>query len=181
MFVRDSRLAEKLQCLLRIAEKGVGGFCAFELNGFAESLCEVLRDVAHAEKFGTCNIDDKRRRGSVKKRLQAHVVGVRLPDSVEIAHGERHRFAGMNALRDVHEDAIAKFGGVVEAEDRSFDVCGAAEMFEDSFAAEAADGIFADGAEFVGFLGTCARDRRKAVNISGGECSNSAVAETIGD
>src|SRR5882672_1061198 len=87
----------------------------------------------------------------------------------------------MNAFRDVHEDAVAKFGGVVEAEDGGPDVCGAAEMFEDAFAAKATNRIFADGAEFVVFLRTGMSDRRKAINISGGECSDAAVAETIAD
>ncbi len=181
LFVRDSRLAEKLERFLRVAEQGVGSFRAFKLNGFAEVFGEVLSDSAHAEELRAGDVDDKWRRGGLKQTLQAHVVGVGLPDGVEIAHGKRDWCAGMNALRDVYENTVAKFGGVVEAEDGSFDVCCAAEVFEDAFAAEATDGVFADRTEFIAFLGTAACDRRKAVDIASGECGDSAVAKTIAD
>lgn len=166
---------------MRVAEERVGSFHTFELNGFAESLGEIFGDAADAEDFGTSDVDDERRGGSVKQRLQAHVVGVGLPDGVEIAHGKRDGLANMDALRDVHEDAVAKLGGVVEAKDGGFDICGAAEMFEDAFAPETTDGVFADGDEFIGFQGTAASDWGKTVDVAGGECGDAAVAKTIGD
>src|SRR6266404_981914 len=143
--------AEEVARLLRITQERIRSFHPFELNGLPKTIGEFLRDFAHAQEFLTGDVDDERRRRSVGERLQAHGVGVALPNSVEIAHGKRDRFPGEDALRDIHEDAVTKFRGVVEANDGNRNVQSATEVLEDSLAAETTHSIFADRMERVRF------------------------------
>src|SRR5204863_5620687 len=166
-FERDARRTEMLTRLLRIAEKRVRRFGAFELDGLLEASGKFLGHFADAQEFRAGDVDYERRRGGERERLQAHGVGVALPDGVEIAHGKRNWLAGEDALGDIDEDAVTKFGGVIETDDGNGERESAAKMFEHALAAEAAHGVFTDRIERIGFGGAGLRDGRKAVDISG--------------
>ena len=181
LFIRDARFAEKLKRFLCVAKKRVGRFDSFESDGLAETCGKIFSDAANAKKLGASDVQNKRGRRRVEQGFERDGGGIGLPDGVEISHGKSDGFAGMDALGNVDENAVAEFGGVVEAEDGGFDVCGAAEVFEDAFAAETTHGVFADGIERIGFFRATLSDRREAVDISGGERGDSTVAKTIGD
>jgi len=106
---------------------------------------------------------------------------VGLPDGVEITHGKSYGFAGMDALGNVDEDAVTKFGGVVEPKNAGFYARDAAEVFEDAFAAETTHGVFADGIERIGFFRATLSDGSESVDISGGECGDAAFGESLTD
>src|SRR5689334_14559347 len=88
---RDAWRAEMLTRLLRIAEKRVRCFDAFELDGLLEAGGKFPGHFADAQEFRAGDVDYERRCGCERERLQAHGVGVTLPDGVEIAHRERDR------------------------------------------------------------------------------------------
>src|SRR5882672_5341625 len=111
-FERDARRTEMLTRLVGIAEKRVRGFDAFELDGLLKAGGKFLGHFANTQKFRAGDVDYERWRGGERERLQAHGVGVALPDGVEITHGERNWLAREDALRDIDEDAVAKFSGV---------------------------------------------------------------------
>src|SRR5215475_1145285 len=138
LFIRDARLAKKGECFLRVAEKRVGRFLSFELHGLAKARGKIFGDAADAKRVRPGDVYDERRRGGVEQRSESGCARVGLPDGVEIAHGKRDRLAGIDALSDINEDAVAESRGVIEPENGSFCVCCAAEMFEDALAAEAA-------------------------------------------
>jgi len=48
LFVRNARFAEELKCFLRVAEKRVGGFDSFELDGLAKTCGKFFSDAANA-------------------------------------------------------------------------------------------------------------------------------------
>src|SRR5580765_3659130 len=148
---RDARRTEMLTRLLRITEKGVRRFDAFELDGLLKANGELFGHFADTQKFRASNVDYERWRRCEGERLQAHSVGVTLPDGIEIAHGQGNRVAGENALRDIDEDAVTKFGGVIQTDDGHGDRESAAEVFEHALTAEAAHGVFADGIERISF------------------------------
>src|SRR5215470_4255141 len=181
LFIRDARLAKKTECFLGVAEKRVGRFLSFELHGFAKARGKIFGDTADAKCVRPGDVYDERRRGGVEQRSESGCARIGLPDGVEIAHGKRDRLAGIDALSDINEDAVAEFRGVIKTENGSFYVCGAAEMFEDALAAEAAHGIFADGIWRIGLERASARNRSEAIDIPGGERCDAAVAKTFGD
>ncbi len=57
------------------------------------------------------------------ERAERHLVGVRLPDHVDVAHRQVDGHAGQQALRQVHEDPVSHLDGVVEPQNR--DACAA--------------------------------------------------------
>jgi len=142
---------------------------------------KFLGHFADAQEFRAGDVDYERRCGGERERLQAHGVGVTLPDGIEIAHGKRDWLAREDALCDIDEDAVAKFGGVIETNEGNGNRESAAEMFEDALAAEAAHCVFTDGIERIGFAGACLRDGRKAVDVAGGKCGDAAFGESFAD
>src|SRR5262249_57550451 len=80
--VAGARFAEKRECFLCVAEKGVRRFDAIELRGLPKPLGKIFRYPPDAEEFRASDVENERRAGCVKKRLQAHRRSVALPHSI---------------------------------------------------------------------------------------------------
>ena len=115
------------------------------------------------------------------KRSQRDRVGVGLPDHVEISHGQVDRLSREHLPRQVHQHAIAHFDGIIQANHGHGNVHGAAEMIEDTLAAQAAHRVLADRNGRVGLFRSTPCYGHEAIDIAGREGNDAAAPELEGD
>src|SRR5258705_6342005 len=102
----------------RVSEQSVNGFGAGEFRSAAQELTQTRGNVTHGENLGPTEVPDGWRRAGERERAQDHVVGVALPNAVEVAVGEIDRLARMNLLRDIDKHAIPQFDRIEQSQQR---------------------------------------------------------------
>ena len=107
------RNAEQGASFRRIAEKSRVGFLADRVRRAAQQFAELHGQVAHGQNAGACKVQGERRILGQAQRAEDHVVGVALPDAVEITHRHIDRLTSMNLAGNVQEDAVAQLHSVV--------------------------------------------------------------------
>ena len=178
-FVADEGDAEFDGAAAGIAEEGVGGFLAGDLDGFAEEFAEGMGDFADAEGGGAGEVDDPGGAVGFGEAEEGEGVGIALPDGVEIAHGDVHGLAVPDLACDVHHDTVAEVAGVVETDEGDGGAVGLAEVFEDALAAEAAHGVFALGIEGVLLAAAAALHGDEAIDVAGGKGGDAAAVVAL--
>src|SRR5215831_3101546 len=114
---RHARITEEPRRLGGIDEPSLGGFDAGEDRRFAQALSEGLRQGADAHRLRSADVERARRHRAMAEGAQHHVIGVALPDDVDVAGGEIDRLARAYAGGDVVQHTVAHVDRVIEADD----------------------------------------------------------------
>ena len=138
---RHAGITEQPHRLGGVDEPAVGGLDAGEDRPLAQALPEGFRQPAHAHGLRAADIERARRHRAMTERAQHHVVGVALPDHVDVADREVDRLAGEHARGDVVQHAVAHVDRVVEADDAARRAARAREILEHGLARDAGIGI----------------------------------------
>ena len=158
-----------------VVEKGGGRFLAAETGFFAEQAAQCLGHAAHGDRLGAGYIEHERRRGAVVEEGEGLGVGVPLPDHIGGAHVEGDGLTLMHVAGDVHQNAVAHFDRIVEADDGAAQPMLARKVVEDALAPQAGHGVFADRRGRLALEGAAGDDRHERIDIAGGKGDDAGI------
>ena len=130
-------------------------------------LSKFVSDIADGKNFGTGDVQDKRRRLAMGKGAQTPGIRVALPDDIYGGHRQGDRTAFENGAANINEDAVAKFDGIVQAQDSDAGSPSCGAIFEHALAAQGGLRVLANRADWRGFGGAPFSDEAQWVHIAG--------------
>jgi len=176
---RDGGIAEGSGHLRRVIEiaaarSGPGPGVA---DLFSHIFAELFGDRAERGGFGAGDVEHRRRGVGEFERAQRDIVGIALPDHVEVADAVGDRLVVPDLGRDVMQHAVAQIDRIVEAEEQHAGAERLGAVLEHPFASEAGLGVFADrsGRNRLGAAAGFRADQR--IDATGGKSDDPGVAE----
>src|SRR2546429_698769 len=76
---------------------------------------EFARQVAYGDDFGSAHVQGGYRRRAMAEQPERLLVGLALPDDVDVSHADVDRLAGEHLCRDVVQHPVAHVDGIFQA------------------------------------------------------------------
>src|SRR5580704_10736544 len=136
-----SRIPKKPQRFARIGKPSHGGFSANQAWRLAKPLAECLGERPNADYFRTTHIERLSRGRAMAESAQDHVIGITLPNDVDVSGRDVDLLAIDNFLRNVVQNAVAHVDRIIKPDQTSRRTVLAGKILEHALTPDAGNGI----------------------------------------